>query len=249
MSDNINGDPTLAPSSARRVARQDARRLVILIANSKGGCGKTTLATNLAAYFSLSGQDVTLLDLDPQQSATQWVRLRQDPRVEALGWPTDEPVSLGRLQDQLQRARDVVVIDSPAGMDRHTLDHLLRVAQVVLIPVLPSPIDIRATTRFVQNVMLAPSYQRRPRRLAVIANRARTRTRMYEALRQFLASLKIPYLVTLRDTQHYVQSMADGGSMLDPSGQRHLDDQRHWRLIGEWLEVQRHLIRSLPGFR
>ena len=117
---NNSIDPTLAPSSARRVARQDDRRLVILVANSKGGCGKTTLATNLAAYFAHSGQAVTLLDLDPQQSATQWVRLREDPRVEALGWPADEPVSLGRLQDQMQKARDVVVIDSPAGMDRHT---------------------------------------------------------------------------------------------------------------------------------
>ncbi len=125
---------------------------------------------------------------------------------------------------------------------------MLRVAQVVLIPVLPSPIDIRATTRFVQSVMLSPSYRRRPRRLAVIANRARTRTRMYEALRQFLTSLKIPYLVTLRDTQQYVQAMADGLSMLDQAGPRTEADQRHWRLIGEWLEVQRHLIRSLPGF-
>lgn len=242
-------DPSPAPAPARRVARQDGRRMVILVANSKGGCGKTTLATNLVAYFSHAGQAVTLLDLDPQQSATQWVRLRQDPLVEALGWPADEPVSLGRLQDQLQRAQDVVVVDSPAGMDRHTLDHVLRVAQVVLIPVLPSPIDIRATTRFVQNVMLSPSYQRRPRRLAVIANRARTRTRMHEALRQFLASLKIPYLVTLRDTQQYVLSMSDGQSILDQTGARHRADRRHWRLIGEWLEVQRHLIRSLPGFR
>ena len=105
---NNSTDPTLAPSSARRVARQDDRRLVVLVANSKGGCGKTTLATNLAAYFAHSGQAVTLLDLDPQQSATQWVRLREDPRVEALGWPADEPVSLGRLQDQMQKARDVV---------------------------------------------------------------------------------------------------------------------------------------------
>ncbi|HCK26446.1 MAG TPA: ParA family protein, partial [Alcanivorax sp.] len=165
------------------------------------------------------------------------------------GWPADEPVSLGRLQDQMQKARDVVVIDSPAGMDRHTLDHVLRVSQIVLIPVLPSPIDIRATTRFVQNVMLAPSYQRRPRRLAVIANRARTRTRTYETLRQFLASLKIPYLITLRDAQQYVQSMSHGESMLDQKDPRHQVDQRHWRLIGEWLEVQRHLIQTLPGFR
>ncbi|WP_232802345.1 ParA family protein [Alloalcanivorax mobilis] len=247
MSNNTM-DPTMAPPSARRVGRHDEQRLVILVSNSKGGCGKTTLATNLAAYFAHQGQSVTLLDLDPQQSATQWVRLRADPRVESLGWPHDEPVSLGRLREQLGRAQDIVVIDSPAGMDRHTLDHVLRISQVVLVPVLPSPIDIRATTRFVQTVMLAPSYQRRPRRLAVIANRARTRTLMYEALRQFLSSLKIPYLVTLRDTQQYVQSMSSGASMLDMNDARFQEDRQSWQRIGEWLQVQRHLIRSMPGF-
>lgn len=242
-------DPTFAPATARRVARRDEQRLVILVANSKGGCGKTTLATNLAAYFAHQGQNVTMLDLDPQQSATQWVRLRADPRVEALGWPSAEPVSLGRLREQLKNAQDIVVIDSPAGMDRHTLDHVLRISQVLLVPVLPSPIDIRATTRFVQTVMLAPSYQRRPRRLAVIANRARSGTLMYATLHQFLASLKIPYLVTLRDTQQYVQSMASGDSMLDLNDARFQADRQHWRRIGEWLEVQRRLIGSVPGFR
>lgn len=239
-------DPTLAPSTARRVVHHDERRLVILVANSKGGCGKTTVATNLAAYFAHTGQHVTVLDLDAQQSATQWVRLRQDPLVEALGWPVDEPVSLGRLQDQLQRAQDLVIVDSPAGMDRHTLDHVMRVAQVVVIPVLPSPIDIRATTRFVQTIMLSPSYRRRPRRLAVVANRARARTLMYEALRQFLATLKIPYLATLRDTQQYVQTMSTGESLLDLPDARYRDDRDHWRLIGEWMEVQRRLLRALP---
>ena len=106
----------------------------------------------------------------------------------------------------------------------------------------------RSTTRFVQTVMLAPSYQRRPRRLAVIANRARTRTLMYEALRQFLSSLKIPYLVTLRDTQQYVQSMSSGASMLDMNDARFQEDRQSWQRIGEWLQVQRHLIRSMPGF-
>ena len=72
---------------------------------------------------------------------------------------------------------------------------------------------------------------------------------MYEALRQFLASLKIPYLVTLRDTQLYVQAMSHGEGIMDAAVSRHLDDRQHWRLIGEWLEVQRHLIQAMPGFR
>ncbi|MCG8393695.1 MAG: ParA family protein [Pseudomonadales bacterium] len=223
--------------------------MVILVANTKGGCGKTTIATNLACYYEALGRNVTLLDLDPQQSATQWLKMRQDARIRGLNWPTGEPVSLGRLQQKLDQASELVIIDSPAGLDAHQLDHLVRLSQVVLVPVLPSPIDIRATTRFLQTIMLTPSYRRRPRRLAVIANRARTRTRMYAALRQFLSSLKIPYLVTLRDTQAYVLAMSQGEGIMDAAVSRHLDDQQHWRRIGEWLEVQRHLIQAMPGFR
>ena len=229
--------------------RSQSSRLVILVANSKGGCGKTTIATNLACYFEALGRPVCLMDLDPQQSATQWLKMRKSPTIQTLGWPAGEPVSLGRLQQRLDQAGNLVIIDSPAGLDPHQLDHLLRLSQVVLVPVLPSPIDIRATTRFLQSVMLTPSYRRRPRRLAVIANRARTRTKMYEALRQFLSSLKIPYLVTLRDTQLYVQAMSQGEGIMDAAVSRHLEDQQHWRLIGEWLEVQRHLIQTMPGFR
>ncbi|MDX1804691.1 MAG: ParA family protein [Alcanivorax sp.] len=225
------------------------QRMVILVANSKGGCGKTTVATNLACYFAALGRPVTLLDLDPQQSSLQWLKLRQHHDIHPLAWPAGESLSLGRLQQRLEQAGELVIIDSPAGLNPHQLDHLLRLSQVVLVPVLPSPIDIRATTRFMQSLMLTPSYRRRPRRLAVIANRARTRTRMYESLRQFLASLKIPYLVTLRDTQVYVQAMANGEGVMDATVSRHLDDLKHWRIIGEWLEVQRHLIRTMPGFR
>ncbi|EKF74759.1 Cobyrinic acid ac-diamide synthase [Alcanivorax hongdengensis A-11-3] len=237
------------PQSSFSRPAGSGQRMVILVANSKGGCGKTTIATNLACYYAALGRPVTLLDLDPQQSALQWLKLRPNDDIHGLSWPNGEPLSLGRLQQRLDHAGELVIIDSPAGLDTHQLDHLLRLSQIVLVPVLPSPIDIRATTRFLQSVMLTPSYRRRPRRLAVIANRARTRTKMYESLRQFLSSLKIPYLVTLRDTQLYVQAMASGEGIMDVAVSRNVEDQRHWRIIGEWLEVQRHLIRALPGFR
>ena len=236
-------------NSAHNSPVTTVKRTVILVANSKGGCGKTTIATNLVSYYEALGRPVTLLDLDPQQSATQWLKLRKSAHIHGLSWPVSEPLSLGRLQQKLDQAGELVVIDSPAGLDPHELDHLLRLSQIVLVPVLPSPIDIRATTRFLQTVMLTPTYRRRPRRLAVVANRARTRTKMYAALRQFLTSLKIPYLVTLRDTPLYVQALSPGEGVMDAAVSRNLDDRQHWRLIGEWLEVQRHLIQAMPGFR
>lgn len=141
------------------------------------------------------GQTVSLLDLDPLQSSASWVRRREQlgrHDIHGLSLKLDAYTTYGRLTEVVNQAHGYLIIDSPGGLDGPLLDHVLRVAQVVLVPVLPSPIDIRAATRFLQAVMLSPCYRRRPRRLAVVANRTRARTRMYEQLRQFLTSLKIP---------------------------------------------------------
>lgn len=234
---------------ARQPGGGPSPRFVVLVANAKGGCGKTTLSTNLAAYLASQGQSVSLLDLDPLQSAESWLRRRQAlgrHDIHSLTLKLDRYTTYGRLSDVVSQARNYLIIDSPGGLDGPMLDHVLRVSQVVLVPVLPSPIDIRAATRFLQAVMLSPCYRRRPRRVAVIANRTRTRTRMYEQLRQFLSSLKIPYLATLRDTQLYMQAAGEGSGIVDMPAQRAAEDVAHWRGIAEWLEVQRHLLRSLP---
>lgn len=241
------GDETAMPA---RHPGSGPPRFVVLVANAKGGCGKTTLATNLAAYLAAHGQSVSLLDLDPLQSAESWLRRRQAlgrHDIHALSLKLDRHTTYSRLNDVVSQARSYLIIDSPGGLDGPTLDHVLRVSQVVLVPVLPSPIDIRAATRFLQAVMLSPCYRQRPRRLAVIANRTRARTRMYEQLRQFLTSLKIPYLATLRDTQLYMQAAGEGSGIIDMPAQRAAEDVEHWRGIAEWLEVQRHLLRAVPG--
>jgi len=238
-------------SSARAIGGGGPPRFVVLVANAKGGCGKTTLATNLASYLAAQGQPVSLLDLDPLQSSASWVRKREQlgrHDIHSLSLKLDSYTTYGRLTEVVNQAHSYLIIDSPGGLDGPLLDHVLRVAQVVLVPVLPSPIDIRAATRFLQAVMLSPCYRRRPRRLAVVANRTRARTKMYEQLRQFLTSLKIPYLATLRDTQLYMQAAGDGGGIIDMPVQRAAEDIQHWRRIAEWLEVQRHLLRALPGF-
>jgi chromosome partitioning protein len=240
-------DDILAP--ARPVRDRSREQFVILVANAKGGCGKTTLSTSLASYYAGRGRAVTLLDLDPQQSSSQWLRQRvQSGRddIQLLSLPLDCRFHAGRLQGPLRESRELLIIDSPAGLDGTALDALLGVSRVVLVPVLPSPIDIRAATRFMQAVMLSPANRRRPKRLAVIANRARERTRMYGKLELFLNSLKIPFLATLRDTQLYVQAAGDGCGLLDLADAND-QDRAQWRLVLEWLEIQRHLTRSLPG--
>lgn len=245
-----------AISDVRRVSREGSGRFVVLVANSKGGCGKTTLSTGLASQYAgianQQGLGVTLIDMDPQQSASLWHQSRQKqpqppPAIQLLKLPVDEQFSSSLLQQTLNTAHEIIIIDSPAGVDRRTLDSLMAVSRVVLVPVLPSPIDIRATTRFLQMLMLAPSYQRRPRRLAVVANRARERTRNYQSLQQFLSSLKIPFLTTLRDTQLYVQAAGDGLGIIDYP-QASAQDITAWRTLIEWLEIQRQLTRHLPMF-
>ena len=238
-------------SGARVLDSNASNRFTVLVANAKGGCGKTTLATNLASAWAQRGRNVTLLDLDPQQSAGLWAkqRLANGGRLIApMALPKDRPVTSGTLMSATRNSGDFLVIDSPAGLDGQALDACLRMAQVVLIPVLPSPIDIRAVTRFMQTVMLSPNYRRRPRRLAVIANRARQRTRMYAQLERFLNSLKVPFLTTLRDTQLYVQAVDRGLGVMELEESRAKQDQQDWQSIIEWLEVQKHLIRAMPGF-
>lgn len=250
--DNLAASEEGVASSARVVPDPAKHHFVVLVANAKGGCGKTTLSTNLASYYAHREQSVSLLDMDPQQSSAQWLQQRQRHGrhdIQGLTLPLDRHFNAGKLVAPIRSAGDYLVIDSPAGLEGPALDALLRVSQVVLVPVLPSPIDIRAATRFLQTVMLSPAYRQRPRRLAVIANRTRERTRMYSHLEAFLNSLKIPFLTTLRDTQVYVQATGLGlgvAEIADPVAE---PDRRHWRTLVEWLEVQRHLVRALPGFR
>lgn len=239
-------------SSARVVPHPSASRFTVLIANAKGGCGKTTLATNLASAWASTGRPVTLLDLDPQQSAGGWIKQRNDngaAPIHSLALNKQQGTGLGALTALLRDSQDFLVIDSPAGLDGPMLDACLRLAQVVLVPVLPSPIDTRAVTRFMQSVMLSPSYRRQPRRMAVVANRARERTRMYAQLRLFLNSLKVPFLASLRDTQLYVQAVDQGLGIMELNEQRAEPDQEDWQTIIEWLDIQKHLMRAMPGLR
>lgn len=238
--------------SPPRVLRgASGQRFTILVANAKGGCGKTTLSTNLASRYARRGRPVSLLDLDPQQSAGTWLNLRRQSGLDdihGLSLPIGGGFSRGKLATTLRTARPCLIIDSPAGLEGEALDALLSVSQVVLVPVLPSPLDIRAATRFLQTLMLTRSYRMRPRRLAVVANRTRQRTVMFSQLERFLASLKIPYLVSLRDTQLYVHAAGEGKGLAELDNERTEAHLAQWQQLEEWLEIQRQLIRSMPGF-
>ncbi len=220
------------------------RRIMVL--NPKGGSGKTTLATNLASYYASQGLCTALMDFDGQGSATYWGSRRPDtaaPIQVIAAWRQAAGVTRSwalRVQAETRR----VVIDSPAGLDLTAYQRTLHEADAILIPVLPSEVDIHAASRCVADLLLVAKLSRQDERLAVVANRARRHTRVYGKLELFLRSLNIPFVATLRDTQHYVRAFEQGLGIFELPGRRVADDRDSWRGLLDWVESRPPLTRN-----
>jgi chromosome partitioning protein len=198
---------------------------VIVVANPKGGVGKSTVATNLAGALARAGHPVMLGDVDRQQSARQWLGLRPAPLPSIQGWDI--------ARDDVVRppkGTTHVVLDTPAGLHGSKLDAVLKIADRVLVPLQPSLFDIQASHAFVQ----ALREQRRGVKVAVIGNRVREGTIAADQLRQFLDTLGVPVLTMLRDTQLYVQLAARGATLWDVAPSRAERDLEQWQPILHW---------------
>ncbi len=213
----------------------------ILVINAKGGCGKTTIATNLASYYAQAGRATALLDYDPQGSSMQWLSLRDATHETIHGISMQRPVVGGvtrSWQLRLPPGTERVVMDAPAGVAGMQLTELLRSTGTVLIPVLPSPIDIHAASRFIQELLLVGKIRARNIRVGVVANRVRENTRVYQSLERFLNSLNIPFVARLRDTQNYVRAAEVGVGVHDLSRRDTKQDRRQWEALISWLESE-----------
>jgi chromosome partitioning protein len=204
---------------------------VIVVANPKGGVGKSTLATNLAGYFAWLGEWVALADLDRQQSAHAWLDLRPAtlPAIEA--WPVD-PDTPARPPKGLERA----VIDTPAGLHGNRLAAALQLADKVIVPLQPSMFDILATQRFLERLAKEKAVRRGSIEVGVIGMRVDARTRSAEQLHRFVEGLELPVLGYLRDTQNYVQLAAHGLTLWDVAKSRVDKDLEQWAPIIDWLD-------------
>ncbi len=213
-----------------------SQRIVIL--NSKGGCGKTTLATNLAAYYAHHGFKTALLDYDPQGSATFWLSKRPSTRAKIQAIPAykySHSVTRSwflRVEPNTER----IIVDSPAGLEMSGFQQLLDKADAILIPVLPSDIDIHAASHCIADLLLVAKQHRRRQRIAVIANRVRKNLLVYQKLERFLKSLGIPFVTTLRDTTLYVQAADQGLGMHELHSYRNRDDLDSWQHLITWLD-------------
>ena len=210
----------------------------IMVLNAKGGCGKTTLATNIASFYADRGKYVTLADYDPQGSSIEWLAARDTERFEEI---TGVPAFKKSLIPS--RDTDYLIIDSPAATHGRQMSELIKRVESVIIPVLPSPIDIRAATHFIHDILLNGKVSRKQTKLAVVANRVRENTLIYDKLRRFLKHLDIPMVGTLRDTQNYIRAAERGVGIFELAPSSVEQDLEQWRSITRWLNSK----RSLPG--
>jgi chromosome partitioning protein len=201
---------------------------VIVIANPKGGVGKSTLATNVAGCLAHQGHAVMLGDVDRQQSARQWLALRPATLPAIQGWDV--------AHDHVVRppkGTTHVVLDTPAGLHGKRLEAVLKLADRVLIPLQPSLFDIQATHAFVQQLQ---AHRRAPEiTMGLVAMRARDHTRAFEQLQHYLATVPLPVVAALRDTQNYVQLAARGLTLWDVAPSRVERDLAQWQPLQAWL--------------
>lgn len=198
----------------------------ILIANPKGGSGKTTLSTNVAGYIASRGQRVAILDLDRQKSATQWLSGRP------LGLPSIELMS---SEVEKNTPVEYLVIDSPAGLHGKNLEHALKLVHLVIVPIAPSAFDIQASRDFLEVLHHEKAVRKGKIFVGVVGMRMDPRTRAALTLEQFLKGLDLPILAYLREAQVYVNAAFEGKTLFDlpPSlAERELEQ---WAYLLNWL--------------
>jgi chromosome partitioning protein len=206
--------------------------MVVLVANTKGGCGKTTVATHLAAALACRGHRTALADADRQRSSLEWIRLRPGTAapIVALDWSKDvtrPPKDLDRL-----------VIDAPAAMKKTNAFELVRMADVIVVPVLPSVFDQGSTTAFLTRLEELKAIRKNRKPVGVLRNRVRARTRATARLAQFLAEIEHADLGALPDRAIYNEVAAEGLSIFDLAGSRVAALQQDWAPVLDYVALE-----------
>ena len=177
----------------------------IMVLNAKGGCGKSTIATNIASYFAKEGAAVALADYDPQRSGLDWIERRPDNRPKIAGVSAYDQ-GLRRVP----RNADILVIDAPARTHGAELTNLVKHAETIVVPVLPSTIDMQATSNFLKELQGLSRAQNKEVKIGAVANRVRDNTLIFDDLDEYLTKARVPYIAALRDAQNYVRAYTRG---------------------------------------
>ncbi|MDQ1362815.1 MAG: chromosome partitioning protein [Pseudomonadota bacterium] len=213
--------------------------LRIVVINSKGGCGKTTISTNLASFYAASGHHAALFDYDPQGSSMRWLRSRPAEEAGIYGVTANQSAARATTMSwhlRLPPETGQLIIDTPPGLKGSALVEQIKGADCILIPVLPSPIDIFATADFIRDLLLEAKVRQTRTRIGIIANRVRKNTLAFQALERFLRTLSIPVVARLRDSQNYVKASEEGLGIHELKNKPVYVDKMHWRGICDWIE-------------
>jgi len=217
-------------------SRDNLNKIVIL--NPKGGCGKSTLATNIAACYARRGPQPALMDYDPQGSSMGWLNRRPEnlPRIQGIA--AYKKTMQATRSWQLRVPEDTVdlIVDSPASITHDDLRELTRDSSSILVPVLPSSMDIDAASKCIADLLLVAKVNRSEGKLAVVANRTRKHTKSFARLMRFLDSLGIPIIAVLRDSQNFVHAAENGVGLVDMQPSRVGSDVSQIERIVTWLD-------------
>jgi len=210
----------------------------IVVLNSKGGSGKTTLAFNLAGYLATAGHNVALVDMDRQGSSARWLQNRSAelPKILGISVNDSDPGATKNQCIVVPEDIEYAVVDAPAALPGDRLIDYTCGAHAILVPVLPSDIDIHAASRLISDLLLKAQVSRRNRRLGVVANRVNERTIAYRQLGRFLSRLSISVVGTIRDSQNYTHAALNGLCIHEMPRSRVGKDLAQWEAVTQWLE-------------
>ena len=214
----------------------------ILVLNPKGGCGKSTIATNIAGHFAMTGRNVALADCDPQCSSSDWLKVRP----ENLSQIKHVPVKQGKLH--VPNKTEILILDTAASIHDNKMANIVRAAQTMIIPIMPSPMDMRAAERFLNNLIkLRKKTINNKIKIATVANRVNEMTLAAAKLEGYLDKLqlpngrKIPFMTLLRASQNYVHAAEKGMTIFELAPSKTYYDREQWDPLLKWLDSKRSL--------
>ena len=210
----------------------------VMLLNPKGGSGKTTIATSLASYLAARLGPTVVFDHDAQGSSTRWLQRRPAayPAIEGVA-AFRNPAGMTRsFQMRVPPGTAAVVIDTPAGVRANELQDLMRGADHIIIPVLPSPIDIDAVSGFIETIRRLPAIRDGRTKVAVVANRVRPRTLIFRELEELLRRASFPFIARFRESQNYLRASERGIGIHDLANKHNRTDRQQWAPLLSWLD-------------
>lgn len=212
----------------------------ILVINSKGGSGKTTVTTNLASYYAYKKVKTTVVDYDPQGSSLQWLRVRpaDAEKINGANGAPPKNAAIRSIQTYIPPDTETLIIDAPAGANGLLLQELVRRSNFIVIPVAPSAIDIHATADFIKELFLFGGARNSKAKIAVVANRVRASSSVYESLQRFLNSLKLPFLTTISDSENYLHAVEKGLGVFEMDEATTAAERQELMPIFSWIDGQ-----------